>query len=101
MMHTSFLSCDWGTSSFRLRLIEGSSGRVLAESLSDEGISRVYDSWKKSGQAEDKRAGFYFSVIYRHIKAIKEKLKTIESGIPVIISGMASSNIGMIELPYT
>ena len=73
----------------------------MAESLSAEGISRVYDSWKKSGQAEGKRAGFYFSVIYQHIKAIKEKIKITEAGMPIIISGMASSNIGMIELPYT
>jgi len=100
-MHQTFLSCDWGTSSFRLRLIDGGSGKVAGESLSDEGISRVYEAWKKSGQAEEKRAGFYFSVIYRHIKLIEQKVKIIENGIPVIISGMASSNIGMIELPYT
>jgi len=100
-MHKTFLSCDWGTSSFRLRLIDGGPGKVVAESLSDEGISRVYGAWKKNGQAEDKRAGFYFSVIYRHIQLIEQKGKIIENGIPIIISGMASSNIGMVELPYT
>jgi len=100
-MHTTFLSCDWGTSSFRLRLIETASGKTVAESLSNEGIKQVYESWIKLKLAEDKRAGFYFSIIHRHIKLIQKKVKIIESGIPVIISGMASSNIGMIELPYT
>ncbi|HTE11644.1 MAG TPA: 2-dehydro-3-deoxygalactonokinase [Chitinophagaceae bacterium] len=100
-MNKRFLSCDWGTSSFRLRLIDVGSGESISESLSDEGISSVYEEWIKAGLKEKQRVHFYFSVIDRHIKKIKQKVKDMEKGMPVIISGMASSNIGMIELPYT
>ena len=99
-MNKRFLSCDWGTSSFRLRLIDVGSGEAISESLSAEGISSVYEEWIKSGHEENQRMNFYFSVIDRHIKKIKRKVKDMEKGMPVIISGMASSNIGMIELPY-
>ncbi len=95
------LSCDWGTSSFRLRLIDAVSGFIIHEIISDEGIHSVYHTWQKAGADESSRMTFYLSVIHRHIRQLEEKDTTIKQGLPVLISGMASSSIGIRELPYT
>jgi len=91
-----FISCDWGTSALRLRLIDAGNMSVLAETASTEGISSVYDLWKQSMKPESERTLFYQSILKNQIT----KLGTGLENIPIIISGMASSNIGMTELPY-
>ncbi|MEP7278412.1 MAG: 2-dehydro-3-deoxygalactonokinase [Bacteroidota bacterium] len=99
-MTNQFFSCDWGTSSFRLRLIDLSSAQILAESTAGEGIAAVYALYKeKAGTGKD-RSSFYLPVIKKHIKAIEQSTGLPTSGIPVMLSGMASSAIGMLELPY-
>ncbi len=100
-MHTQMLSCDWGTTSFRLRLIDTASGAVIDESVSHEGIRSVYNAWIKAGAAENGRRAFYLAVIDRHIKALARQQPAMQKQLPVIISGMASSTIGITELPYT
>ena len=95
-----FLSCDWGTSAFRLRLIQVKDFVVLAEAASSEGISQSFSLWKQSRQREEERLFFYLRIIKDHIHQIETKLKYSLKGIPVIISGMASSSMGMLELPY-
>ncbi|MEO5681635.1 MAG: 2-dehydro-3-deoxygalactonokinase [Chitinophagaceae bacterium] len=100
-MKNKFLSCDWGTSSLRLRLIDVDSGDSITASAGDEGIASVYALWKKAGKAASERTRFYFSVIKRHIDIIEQAAGGSAENIPIIISGMASSTIGMLELPYT
>jgi 2-dehydro-3-deoxygalactonokinase len=100
-MHTTFLSCDWGTSSFRLRLVEAASGRIIASSFGEEGIAAAFALWKQPDNEKKERIAFYRSVIATHIKKIEQDNKISTGEIPVIISGMASSSIGMVELPYT
>ena len=100
-MYKTFLSCDWGTSSFRLRLIDTASGQILAASFADEGIAAVFALWKQANNDEKERIPFYLSVIQKHIKRIEQDAGNGTGSIPVIISGMASSSIGMYELPYT
>jgi 2-dehydro-3-deoxygalactonokinase len=95
-----FLSCDWGTSSFRLRLVDTADFRVLAEKESKEGNASIFESWNKSGRPDDQRFPFYLSVISEHIKALESESGQYLDGVPLIISGMASSTIGMVELPY-
>lgn len=99
-MHSIFLSCDWGTSSFRLRLVDAAQDTVLAETCSGEGISTVYAQWKKAALPEASRVGFYRSVIAQHIKKIEQLHGSSTATIPVMVSGMASASIGMVELPY-
>lgn len=99
-MNKQLLSCDWGTSSFRLRLVDIDTGTVLAASITEDGIGQTYASWQKAGLTEDKRMDWYLAVVQRHILQIALQVKEIEAGCPVIISGMASSSIGMKELPY-
>jgi len=95
-----FISCDWGTSSLRVRLIDGANLTVLARVSTNEGISNTYDNWKKSGLDEYRRVFFYQSVIGDKIQELERSTSSLNE-VPVIISGMASSSIGMMELPYT
>lgn len=96
-MNKFFLSCDWGTSSFRLRLIDGESLTVLAEEKQDTGIAATHKAWQASGLPREE---FYAEIIDRQIDTLARKLGTPLSDLPVVLSGMASSSIGMVELPY-
>jgi 2-dehydro-3-deoxygalactonokinase len=97
MTPKQILSCDWGTSAFRLRLVDVADGSVVCETSDDKGIAAAFNEWSKSGFAESGRSGFYKNVLREQIKKITAGSLT---GIPIIISGMASSSIGMKELPY-
>ncbi|HWZ02436.1 MAG TPA: 2-dehydro-3-deoxygalactonokinase [Mucilaginibacter sp.] len=95
-----FLSCDWGTTSFRVKLAGIEDGRIVAEERSDDGIARIFDRWQQSGYPEEQRIGFYLDVIHRHINRVEEKINLSLSGVPLLISGMASSSIGFVDIPY-
>lgn len=102
-----FLSCDWGTSSFRLRLVavlakhQETAGLprfcVLAEVENDQGNARVYEAWQQSGRP---REAWYALVLEEALRQLKSKSETQPEALPLVISGMASSTIGMKELPY-
>src|SRR5689334_18770709 len=95
-----FLSCDWGTSSFRLRLVEIANGKIIAEETSDYGIAKAFKAWKQLEEAEGARFFFYRNVVSRHIDALEKKLNSSLEGLPLVISGMVCSTLGMIDLPY-
>ncbi|GAB3325361.1 2-dehydro-3-deoxygalactonokinase [Larkinella ripae] len=95
------LCCDWGTSSFRLRLIDSADYRLLGEVVSQQGIASVFDDWKNTGE----RSGilkdrFFRNYLKRQIDALADKGVVPLDQIPVAVSGMASSSIGMEEIPY-
>ena len=99
-----FLSCDWGTSSFRLRLIEANSLKVIAAIRSKEGIADTYRSWWGQ-KAVVEREAFYMRIIKDQINALNQQDDVQRSGIslsgiPVVLSGMASSTIGLVDIPY-
>lgn len=96
----NFLSCDWGTSAFRLRLIEAETLEIIAEESTNEGIAQTFQLWKESGKKEEVRQTFYLAIIAKHIKAIEERSGKSLDNVPLIISGMVSSTIGMVDLPY-
>lgn len=95
-----FLSCDWGTTSFRLRLVSLPDFKILAEESSKEGIASTFEAWGKAKKKEEERFSFYRSIIKTHLNDMVVKLGRPLDGIPLIVSGMASSSIGMIEMPY-
>lgn len=98
---THFFSCDWGTSSFRLRLVEVEDLNVIKEVTSDQGIAGTFNLWEEKGIAnKEKKREFYLNVIQEHIRTIENSLHFSLEGSPVLISGMASSSIGIEELPY-
>ena len=97
---TIFLSCDWGTSSFRLRLVERAGLRILAETHAKEGNAATASRWQQARQPPEQRSAFYLAVVQSHLRELEEAVKTSLDDVPVVISGMASSTIGLRELPY-
>jgi len=80
-----FVACDWGTSNFRLRLVDG---KVLRELKTDEGSAKL-------AAAGGNRAAAFRAVLTAGLQKLKVPPK-----VPVVVSGMASSTIGWKELPY-
>lgn len=97
---THFLSCDWGTTAFRLRLVERGNLEILAEASSKEGNAATAELWKQANQPPEQRVAFYLAVVRPHVLALEAAVKTSLANVPVVISGMASSTIGLLELPY-
>ena len=93
----NFISCDWGTSAFRLRLVEYPSLAILAGISSDEGIAPTYELMQKSNS---ERYPFYQAIIAKGIEKLAAESGMLLTGIPLIVSGMASSSLGMMELDY-
>ncbi len=96
----NFLSCDWGTSAFRLRLIDTDGLTVLAELSAGEGIADTHNRWEQRHKEVGARSAFYAASLQVGIAELRNRAGTSLDGLPVVLSGMASSSIGMVELPY-
>ncbi len=94
----TFISCDWGTSAFRLRLVDAKTKTVLAEIKTNKGIAATFAAWKESG--ENDRVCFYSKIIVEGIKELEQRCNSVLDNITIVLSGMVSSSIGMIDLPY-
>ncbi|WP_341839684.1 2-dehydro-3-deoxygalactonokinase [Chitinophaga caseinilytica] len=92
-----FISCDWGTSTLRLRLVSFDGLRVVAEETSDAGIAKTYQQWQSVG---GQRESFYAGILRGHLTNLAEKSGIGLEGKIVMVAGMATSSIGMTELPY-
>lgn len=90
-----FFSCDWGTSSFRLRLVRRADGAVEDERRSDEGVARL-----ARDRAPAKRAKAFAGVLAAHVRELSRRHGLQPDQVPVVVSGMASSSVGWRELPY-
>ncbi|ACT92264.1 2-dehydro-3-deoxygalactonokinase [Dyadobacter fermentans] len=100
-MKKHLLSCDWGTSSFRLRLVNVTDHEVVGEVTTPSGIGAVYNAWKEACETEPvSRNAYYRTVISTQITALQAQTGIDPTGVPIVLSGMASSSIGMEELPY-
>ncbi|GAB3648630.1 2-dehydro-3-deoxygalactonokinase [Echinicola sediminis] len=89
-----FISCDWGTTNFRLKLVETDSLKVVEEYKTDQGVKAVYEKFLAQ-KAMDQRQ-FYSHYLIEQIK----ELPTEHQHHPVVAAGMASSNMGLCELAY-
>jgi 2-dehydro-3-deoxygalactonokinase len=74
--------------------------QVIAEENSAGGIRDSFLSWKETSGEEAKRIAFYKAILLGLIRRMEEDLGVSLAGLPVVISGMASSSAGMMELPY-
>ncbi len=92
-----FLSCDWGTSSFRLRLVDAVKKETSAEVKTNDGIAETHQQWLTTGKPDSERIDFYRRKLGEAISRLSGE---IVENMPVILSGMASSNIGLAEVPY-
>jgi 2-dehydro-3-deoxygalactonokinase len=95
----TFISCDWGTSAFRLRLVNAETKEVLASIKTDQGNAFVYNDWINNHQQED-RLSFYSNILADGVRALEQEYNQTLADTTIVISGMASSSIGMMELPY-
>src|SRR5690349_6488644 len=95
----TFISCDWGTSAFRLRLVDAETKEVLATIKTDQGNAAVYNDWISNHKQED-RLAFYSNILADGVQALEQEYKQPLTNTTIVISGMASSSIGMMELPY-
>jgi 2-dehydro-3-deoxygalactonokinase len=98
--HRLFLSCDWGTSSFRLRLVECDGLKTLAQVESAQGTAQTHGLWTKAAQPSGQRVAFYRAILQPHLDSIREAAAVPLDGVPIAMSGMASSSLGLRELPY-
>ncbi|RTE54047.1 2-keto-3-deoxy-galactonokinase [Arenibacter aquaticus] len=90
-----FISCDWGTSNFRLRLVDSHSLTVLSEISSNMGIKKCYQLYKQ--QDEQSQQAFFADYLLAQLG--KLDVDEADSGY-IVASGMLSSSIGMQELEY-
>jgi len=95
-----FLSCDWGTSSFRLRLVAHETFQILAEYTTEQGIASTFSRWNATQGDAAARADFYLTFVQKGVEYIQARRSETLVGLPIIFSGMASSSIGIKELPY-
>src|ERR1044072_3144657 len=96
-----FLSCDWGTSSFRLRLVQAPALSTIAAVRGGSGIAATWQAWQSAGlQGSLQRWRFYTDKIQPAIQSIEQQAGRLPEGTPLITSGMSSSSIGMMELLY-
>lgn len=56
----TFLSCDWGSSTFRLRLSNLNTNEVIATEDTEDGIISTYASWKGSGDTDPESRFTFF-----------------------------------------
>ncbi|MBM3402368.1 MAG: 2-dehydro-3-deoxygalactonokinase [Bacteroidetes bacterium] len=97
-MNKFLLCCDWGTSSFRLRLVDRNTYAIITEFLSSSGVAGTFRLWKE--QTEISRFNFYSNILKSSIHELGKTIGSSVENIPIIVSGMASSSLGMEELPY-
>ncbi|GAA5520688.1 putative 2-dehydro-3-deoxygalactonokinase DgoK1 [Fodinibius salicampi] len=95
-----FLGCDWGTSSFRLKLLEWDSGKTLVEISNAAGIKELYKQWSEY-RGTLSRIDFYRSFLNDQISELSKQTEKDLASLPLVLSGMGSSSIGMKELSYT
>jgi 2-dehydro-3-deoxygalactonokinase len=81
MTEPAYVAVDWGTSSFRLWLVDRT-GQVLAERRSDEGMMAAA------------KAGFA-GVLQSHLAAVDAPAQ-----LPVLVCGMAGARTGWVEAGY-
>ncbi|MBI2927354.1 MAG: 2-dehydro-3-deoxygalactonokinase [Verrucomicrobia bacterium] len=96
-----FLSCDWGTTSFRLRLVSLAERRVVGQLTEPAGVktinARIPETERDSQAAREAAfAGF----LRARVEQLCRGQAVSESDLPLVISGMASSTVGWREAPY-
>ena len=94
------LCCDWGTTSFRLQLVEADTLRTKAKTTEGEGILKTFRAWTTSGQPESSRLAFYLTPLRDRIASFEHQTGQSLSGVPLILSGMASASVGMCDIAY-
>ena len=95
---TSFFSCDWGTTSFRLRRVNAATGHVIDERREASGARVLFSSCAPGDTTAREKA--FANFLREQLRLMAGNDVASLDGASVIISGMASSSVGWRELPY-
>ena len=86
-MKNYLLGCDWGTSSFRLRLIRIADHQLVGEIVSPDGVASTFTAWKKQGEPMGLgRDQFFRQQLNRQINRLTEKVGVSVDGACLVIS---------------
>ncbi len=100
-MQQLMVSCDWGTSSLRLRLVNITGGSTLEELITGDGIASIHQRWAAANQDKPvSKHSFYLGFLHNCIKGLFVSARLKNPVNVAVISGMASSSIGFAEIPY-
>jgi 2-dehydro-3-deoxygalactonokinase len=94
----SFISVDWGTSNLRIRFVSEQDFQIKGEYLYDHGLKKVNKIWGESKDIFPNKKKFLLDKLLEYIDKTLFEHANIKN---IIISGMASSSIGVQELDYS
>jgi 2-dehydro-3-deoxygalactonokinase len=94
-MSGHFVNCDWGTTRLRLRVVDSDSLQVEAEYRSQDGVASVAQAYPAKSRPEA-----YRTLLVEGLSVLAASGASEIAGLPILISGMASSSLGWQELPY-
>lgn len=97
-----FIGVDWGTSALRVRLVDADYN-IIDKEASEHGTAPLFEKWRRTAVDPfdmNNRVAYYLDRIDLQLDKLARRNKLNLDGVPVVVSGMASSSIGMMELPY-
>jgi 2-dehydro-3-deoxygalactonokinase len=74
------------------------SGKILATLKSHQGVKQTFFEWEKN--AKEDQTTFYQKLLQNAIDQMSQKLNQNLDSLKIVLSGMASSSMGMKKLPY-
>lgn len=92
-----FFSCDWGSSSFRLRLVRRDALAVVDEVRSDAGAVKLTQRGTLDAAAREK---MFVDYLREPLAVLARRHGVGPTERQVVVSGMASSSVGWRELDY-
>ena len=93
------ICCDWGTSNFRLYLVEKATLTIVADLKKADGVAALNDAWKNT-DTKQPRSDFFRDYLTQCIHELALKSKKELKEVSVVLSGMSSASIGMVEVAY-
>lgn len=93
-LSSKFISCDWGTTNLRLSIVEREDFKVIEHLNRQLGVKTLFEGYLK--QKELSQKDFFSKFLSTELDQFKHDIQ----GYPIVISGMASSSIGLQEMHY-
>ena len=94
----SFISVDWGTSNLRIRFVSDSDFQIQGEFFYNHGLKKMNKIWEESKNIFPNKKNYLLDKLIEFIDKTLFEHANIKN---IIISGMASSSIGIQELDYS
>ena len=97
-VENSFISVDWGTTNLRIRFVSNPDLHIQGEFFYDNGLKKMNKIWEESKKKFPNRKKYLLDKLIEYLdKTLFEHVNFKN----IIISGMASSSIGVQELDYS